>query len=502
MAEIQLQLREQKVLKALSGITEAVRASDIEGITGEIAPNIANSFKKLAEIELVELVDKRKKLWQITENGTKIAASIQLPATTLAPAPATTPAPATVTTPATLIIRTDSTIPQPTQVEPPPEQAQELIVPSQAVILRDIGERLGISVGTPKKGEGATLDAIIYYVERTADMNNLTQVWNSITSMGIPNHIIKRWITLYAQTLEHKEIPEELKEKLENIAEKDKVASTEKGEAPPKPKRFILIGNEIIGDPEGDLNYNQALQQRAQNLGAAPAEANTAATIIEALKVGPEMSTSLLTVLLPLLTKEPPKHDDSALLQFITAQQTGSQNQMQMLQQMIMTATEEKHKAEFEGLKVMITTGQKPPETEALRDTFTKQIDGLKDALHQQQLDNEKREREIMKEQFQEQMRRMEQQILASSQSKQIDSKFGIMHDMMQGILGEAKGVRTDVKPLVEGLIARGQPPPPPRTAEQKQAFKRGLDRGIQRAQEATRLEDKLFFSAGPPTEG
>jgi len=46
----------------------------------------------------------------------------------------------------------------------PQAKATEAIVPSQATIFKELGERLGIS-STPKKGEGASLEAIIYYVE-------------------------------------------------------------------------------------------------------------------------------------------------------------------------------------------------------------------------------------------------------------------------------------------------------------------------------------------------
>lgn len=96
MAEIQLQLGEQKTLKALSGTTEAVRASDLTEDIGERALNVGNSFRELAKGNLAELVDKRKKLWQITSTGKEIAASIQLPQS---PPPVPTPAPTLVATP-------------------------------------------------------------------------------------------------------------------------------------------------------------------------------------------------------------------------------------------------------------------------------------------------------------------------------------------------------------------------------------------------------------------
>ena len=121
-------------------------------------------------------------------------------------------------------------------------------VPSQADLFRGIGERLG--VGT-KKGD-IRLDAITYYVQRTADLDNLSSVWNALTEMGIANDVKKRWIKLYSQTIPGKEIPEELKEKLESGLEPEKV-KTETGEIPLKPKRFSVVGGEIVSDPKATI---------------------------------------------------------------------------------------------------------------------------------------------------------------------------------------------------------------------------------------------------------
>jgi len=63
-------------------------------------------------------------------------------------------------------------------------------VPSQIDILRSIGESLG--VGT-EKGGGIPLDAIVYYVERTANLDDLTFVWNRLTEMDVPDPVKKRW---------------------------------------------------------------------------------------------------------------------------------------------------------------------------------------------------------------------------------------------------------------------------------------------------------------------
>jgi hypothetical protein len=53
----------------------------------------------------------------------------------------------------------------------------EITVPSQTDILREVGERLGVG---RKKGD-IRLDAITYYVQRTANLDNLSSVWNALT---------------------------------------------------------------------------------------------------------------------------------------------------------------------------------------------------------------------------------------------------------------------------------------------------------------------------------
>lgn len=506
MAELQLELFQQKILKAVSQTTEPVTATDLERITKAKALNIGKTLVALARDELVSLVDKTKRTWQITDKGNEIAATIQLPPEKPPViTPTITPA---IPTPITPVITPPTPSPQeevrqPTAAPavaptPPAPEAPQTIVPSQATIFKEIGERIGVSP-TPKKGEGAALDAIIYYVERTADMNNLTQVWNSVTNMGVPAHIVKRWITLYAQTLENKTIPEELKEKLDIIAEKDKVISGEKGEVAPKPKRFSVVAEQIVGDPEGDYDFNQAYKIWAREKQVPASQADPLGIALQAMvessKEGPQTAIAMLTALTPFLTKETPKHDDAPLLTLMQAQQQAAQNQMQILQQMLMTATEEKHKAELESLRAEIRTGQKPPETETLRDAFTKEINTLKEALHQQQLDNEKRERERMAEQFQTQITELKQLVTATSQGKSVDSKIGLLDKTLDKGAQELSGVRQDIKGFAQMIMSKGELPPR-RSPEEKRRFAEGVTKNIERAEDARKQAQELW---GPP---
>jgi hypothetical protein len=206
--------------------------------------------------------------------------------------PRTTP-PAQAPIPATTSEAVASTAPA---VASPPETT----FPSQAEIFEREGELLAVGY---RKGD-ITLDTIVKYVERMANLDDLDSVWNALTEMNVADNIKKRWIKLYSQNLPTHKITDELKERIESGPEEEKKVRT-KGEVSPKPKSFSLIGNEIIGDLEGGLTFKEALQERAQNLGMVPDQANSLATTIEAMKVGPEMASSLLTALLPLLNKPP-----------------------------------------------------------------------------------------------------------------------------------------------------------------------------------------------------
>jgi len=112
-----------------------------------------------------------------------------------------------------------------------------------------------------------------------------------------------------------KEIPEELREKLEGG--EPKRIKTEAGEISTKPKRFSVVGGEIIGDPEGEFNFKEALQYIAQQKGASPNEASSMA--LEFSKMGPDMLTALLSAVAPLLSKEQPRSDMDIILKLTEA---------------------------------------------------------------------------------------------------------------------------------------------------------------------------------------
>ena len=87
----------------------------------------------------------------------------------------------------------------------------EITLPSRSDTFKEIGEHLGIGTRGDIK-----LDAVIYYLQRTADMDDLDSVWNSLTEVGVVSDVKKRWIKLYSQTLSDKKISEDLSKKLES----------------------------------------------------------------------------------------------------------------------------------------------------------------------------------------------------------------------------------------------------------------------------------------------
>ena len=71
--------------------------------------------------------------------------------------------------------------------KPEPTETAEF-VPSQAHLFRTEGERLGVGRG---KGE-IKLDAIVNYVRRIANLDDLNSVWNALTEMAVANDVKKR----------------------------------------------------------------------------------------------------------------------------------------------------------------------------------------------------------------------------------------------------------------------------------------------------------------------
>jgi predicted transcriptional regulator len=471
--------RKRAILEPLLDATEPMRPGDIGEIIGETALNTGRYLSDMARSGLVQKPDKKKPFYEITDKGRDYYEN----------PPEEIEGEELERTTEEKHRREAQTRTTEDMTEEVTEEVTEAI-PSQADLFRSIGERLGVGKG---KGE-VRLDAIIYYVSKTADLDDLNSVWNALAEMAVDNNVKKRWIKIYAQNIPGKKIPEELREKLEVGQEGEKVAVEGKpGEIAPKPKRFSLIGEDIVGDPEGDLTFNEALKLLAQKKGVPPEQASPLAAMVEAMKLGPEMATNTLAAIVPLLTKPEDTSGTNVFLQLLQTQQQNAQQQMQALQQMILALTEDKHKAEMDGLKALITTGQRPPESDQRLDTLTRTVETLRESLHQAQIDSVKQESQRSAELLQGEIKRLEQQITQAAQSQRTESSLGLLGKAVDKLDSQLTGIRSDAKPLVETMMKAGAPGPGPKSPEMRQRIAEIGKRAVEAERRSIELEDELL---------
>ncbi len=352
-------------------------------------------------------------------------------------------------------------------------------VPSQSDLFKGIGEHLGVGA---RKGD-VKLEAIMYYVQRTADLDNLTTVWNALTEMGVANDVKKRWIKLYAQTIPGKEIPEELREKLEAGQDTEKI-KTESAEVAPKPKRFSVVGDKIIGDPEGDLNFKESLQLLAQQRGVPAEAANPLATMVEAMKMGPEMATATLAALIPLITKEPPKQagegdllsklDSLGLLK--KPGEEGRDTQIEVLK-------------ELDSLGLLKKTGEGEG-SETIRALQT-EVKELTDSLRKQETDTLKGAVVSLGNQVSDLRKEI------TDQGK-LEGRFALLGQAMKSIDSQFTGIRSDARPLLDTLAHGGSREPSKKSPEEKAKLAKGLKEAVVLEKRARELEDELLFGGKP----
>ncbi|GAI83992.1 unnamed protein product, partial [marine sediment metagenome] len=145
---------------------------------------------------------------------------------------------------------------------------------------------------------------------------------------------------------------------------------------------------------------------------------------------------------------------------------------------------------QMETLQKDIREGQKStPEIQAL----TQQLDQLRDTLHNEQLARIQEQNATSSKELAGYIGRLEQQIKAIAEGKQVESRIGLLSKVVDAGTEELKGIRSDLKPLAQSFLERGAAPGE-KTAVEKKGFGTGLDKGIERAHEATELEDSLFF--------
>ena len=343
------------------------------------------------------------------------------------------------------------------------EKGKETIetVPSQSDLFRSIGEKLGVG---SRKGD-IRLDAINYYVQRTADLDNLTSVWNALTEMGVASDVRKRWIKIYAQNIPGKQIPEELREKLEG-GEPERIKAELDG-IPVKPKRFSVVSGEIIGDPEGDYNFREALQYVAQQRGASPNEAGSIA--LELSKLGMlkkgEGEGDLLS-----------KLDSLGLLR--KSGEEGRGTQIEMLKQLDQLGMLKKPGEEDAGSQTMVAL---QTEVKELRESLQKQeMDTVKNAVVS--LSN--------------QLGDLRKDI---ANGNKLEGRYAILEKTIGTIDNQISGIRSDARPLLDSLAHGGGREPARRSPQEKAKIAKGLKEAVALEREAKDLEDELLFGKPSP---
>ena len=427
MAE--LKERELKILSALSQLAEPARPTEIGQLVGEIPLDTGRALAELSKGELAVQTDKGQNLWALTDTGRNYLEEHKQPAETVT-----------------------KTVPL-ARKTPEPSPGEET-VPSQADLFKAEGQRIGFG---SRKGD-IKLDAVVNYVERVANLDDLDSIWNALTEMGVANDVKKRWIRLYKQNLPGKEMSSELKAKLEVGTEAEKV-STDK--EPPRAKRFNVFEGQILPDPEGDYSFSQAVQKAMVEKGASSNQAAEMATTFA------KMNTDTMNLLIPLLTKD---SDGDTVTKLILTQ-------MGELQKELRTASSQ---------------GQGSSEVQAL----SQQLSDLRDTLHNEQLARIQEQNQATSKELLNLIGNLQQQIKGVAEGKQAESKIGLMSKALDKGAEQLSGIRQDLKPVAQSFMERGAAPGE-KTAAEKTGFGTGLDKGIERAHEAAALEDELFFGKG-----
>ena len=174
-------------LTVLSQAIEAMRPSDIGELMVMDAYNAGQLARDLRYSKLIEWDSKAKHLYRITEKGRKYKANP--PAEIEAAPPAEIKPgkhlPAASSTVSSTEESTKSRTQKGTEASPPQPPATEektktekddLAIPSQADIFQSVAEQLSIS----KQKDRTPLSAVVYRVQRTADLDDLNSLWNSV----------------------------------------------------------------------------------------------------------------------------------------------------------------------------------------------------------------------------------------------------------------------------------------------------------------------------------
>ncbi len=239
-----------------------------------------------------------------------------------------------------------------------------------------------------------------------------------------------------------------------SVVEPDKVKVEGEG-IPPKPKRFSVVGGEIVGDPEGDYNFKEALQIVEQRREASPAKEKEGGSTLETIQTLKELG---------LIGKT--SEGESSSLDLI---------------------------AKLTDLGLLKKPGEGEG-SETIRALET-QVKELRESLQKQEMDIVKNAVAALANQ----MGDLRQEI--ASQGK-LEGRYALMDKTIGAIDGQLSGLRSDVRPVLDTLARRGGGPgPSPRSPEDKARYAKELKKAVGKEREAHALEDELLFGIKPQPE-
>ncbi|MBA7690929.1 hypothetical protein ES703_99465 [subsurface metagenome] len=206
--------------------------------------------------------------------------------------------------------------------------------------------------------------------------------------------------------------------------------------------------------------------------------------MIEAMKLGPEMATATLTTMIPLITKESLKPDNtvSQTLQAlkeagVLGKQEGSTTQIEMLDKLNQLGMLKKPGEGAEGSQTIMA--------------LQTEVKELRESLQKQEMDAVKNAVVSISNQLSEMRKDM------ANQGK-LEGRYAILEKTIGAIDSQLTGIRSDAKPLLAGLGGVGGKEPAQKSPEEKAKLARGLKQAVALEEEAHKLEDELLFGGKP----
>ncbi len=272
----------EKILEFLSDKPQGARAQDVANFLEKSLPTANAVLSPMVQLEYLERPEPGT--FKITTKGLK---SVGLDSIMAAPAPS---APITTAPP-----KTDSSGGKPP--ENPPTAVATQTLPTEYDKFIEIGRSVGIQEPFLK----VATDSLFL-----GDVHDLKHVWKSLSDLYLRSDITKRIFNLWA-TFVNQPVPAEIADMVKS--EPTKTAQAAAGEI--ASKRFAVINDEIVADPEGDFTYSQARQylmtKVMQNAGVPQDKvSDLIAALTPFISKPAEQGTNINDVLLAILSKPSP----------------------------------------------------------------------------------------------------------------------------------------------------------------------------------------------------